>query len=96
MHAETAYLMHHEERFFEDGQLIKRTDIPLLVKEMREQKGLSTAHIARDLGVPEPSITQAEAQPHRALFKLRKRILERFTGYTLDGPFYRVRRKTAA
>ena len=87
--------MHYEERSFEEGQLIKRTDIPLLVKEIREQTGLSTAHIARDLGVPEPSVTQAEEQPHRALFKLRKRILEQFTGYTLDGPFYRVRRKSA-
>ena len=88
--------MHYEEHPFEDGQLIKRTDIPLLVKELREQHGLSTEHVARDLGVPEPSVAQAEGQPHRALFKLRKRILERFTGYTLDGPFYRVRRKSAA
>ena len=88
--------MEYETGSFEDGQLIKRSDIPLIVKETREQKGLTTEHVARDLGVSEPSVAQAEAQPHRALFKLRKRILERFTEYTLDGPFYRVRRKSAA
>lgn len=75
------------------GRFVTRRDLPELAREVREAQGLSPQEAAHAMGVPADVIEKAEAWPYRALFKFRRRLLERYTGYTLDGPYYRLRPK---
>lgn len=78
---------------FEDGQYVRLSELPHMAQRARQASGLSYQQAAQDLGTSEVQVEKAESQPYRSLFKLRRRMLERFTGYTLEGPFYRVKRK---
>lgn len=78
---------------FQSGRLIKASDLSEVVKEVREQEGLSHRELADALRITEPAVHEAEKQSQRARFRLRKRIIERYTGFTLDGPYYRLKRK---
>lgn len=76
-----------------DGDYITLRDITRIVRRARNESGLSENQAAQELGVKVRSVKQAEGQPHRDMLRLRRRILERFTGFTLDGPYYQIRRK---
>ena len=76
-----------------EGQVVSLQDILELVKQAREQHGLSAEEVARDLGVPALLVEQAENQPLRGRFRLRRKMLEQLTGYTLKGPYYQIIRK---
>ena len=76
-----------------EGQVVSLRDILEIVKQARERHGLSPEEVARDLGVPALMIKQAENQPLRGRFRLRRKMLEQLTGYTLEGPYYRLARK---
>jgi ribosome-binding protein aMBF1 (putative translation factor) len=76
-----------------DGHYVSTRDLSDAVREARRLNGASMEQAADALGVSADKIDQAESQPYRALFKLRRKMLERFAGYTLDGPYYRIKRK---
>ncbi|WP_412060342.1 hypothetical protein [Rubrivirga sp. IMCC45206] len=54
--------------------------------------GKSKTAAAADLGVSPASVTDATKYPDRNLTDLRTRIIERWGGYAVDGPLYRLRR----
>ncbi len=85
--------MRRTELGIQEGDYISLRDIARIVRRARSEQGLSENQAAQALGVHVHSVKQAEGQPHRDLLRLRRRILERFTGYTLDGPYYQIRRK---
>ena len=54
--------------------------------------GLLNKDVAAEMGVSSPSITNATTKPERNLTDLRIRIIERWGGYNVEGPAYRLRR----
>ena len=78
-----------------EGQVVSRRDILEIVKQARKQHGLSPEEVAHALGVPALMVEQAENQPLRGRFRLRRKMLEQLTGYTLEGPYYRLARRQA-
>lgn len=76
-----------------EGQVVSLRDILEIVKQARKRRGLSLEEVARDLDVPARMIEEAENQPLRGRFRLRRKMLEQLTGYTLKGPYYRLARK---
>ncbi len=51
------------------------------------------ARAARELGVSKPAVVQAENNPEKSFFKLRKRIIEKYSPYKLVGPVYWLEEK---
>ena len=75
------------DRFIEEAELAS------LAKQCRENAGKTRAQAARELNVARPTIFYAEEKPERGLHKLRKAIIEAYSGYEITGPVYRVHRK---
>ena len=63
-----------------------------LVHRVRRRQGLSMEETAELLGIEVHEIRQAEGTYHGLMLRVRKRILQQLTGYTLEGPYYQVRR----
>lgn len=59
-----------------------------LAKKYREQAGKSRAEAGRDLGVSHVSIHRAENNPEESLFKLRVRMIERYSSFKVTGPVF--------
>ena len=76
-----------------EGQLVSLGELARAVRQARVQQGLSPEQVAHSLGTSLKAVRHAEEQPLRHCFRLRRRMLERLTGYTLDGPYYMFTRK---
>ena len=74
-------------------QLLKDSDLGRLAKEFRIAAGKNRSEAARELGVARPSLIQAEDSPERPLVLLRKRIIEKYSRYTVSGPLYVLEKK---
>ena len=63
-----------------------------MAREARERAGLSQRDAAQQLGRTQPEISFAEnANPGRpGTLELAEEMVERFAGYKVEGPFYRV------
>ncbi|HAB18490.1 MAG TPA: hypothetical protein PLX89_27505 [Verrucomicrobiota bacterium] len=61
-----------------------------LAKKFRTASGKTRAQSARDMGIKQPSIFHAEESPELTFVKLRKRMIEAYSGYRVEGPFYRL------
>ena len=72
---------------------VNETDLAALAKRCRVASGRNRAQAARELGVARPTLIQAEDSPAKSLFKLRKRIIEKYSRYKLVGPVYWLRQK---
>jgi len=72
---------------------INERDLAGLAKKFRIATGKSRAEVARELGVARPSLIHAEDFPEKSFFKLRKRIIEKYSAYTVVGPVYWLERK---
>jgi DNA-binding XRE family transcriptional regulator len=70
--------------------------VAALAKKFREAAGKNRAEAARDLEVSRPSVFYAEEAPERKLSLLRKRIIERYSDFTIDGPVYLLRKKQSS
>jgi DNA-binding XRE family transcriptional regulator len=68
-------------------------DLAVLARHFREKAGKSKAEAARELGVAKPSITNAEGKPELSLTKLRIRIIETYSSYTVIGPKFSLKHK---
>jgi len=64
-----------------------------LAKRFREQAGKTRAQAAREMGVAQTSIFQAEEMPEQALLKLRIRMIEAYSPYHVAGPVYCLTKK---
>jgi transcriptional regulator with XRE-family HTH domain len=62
-------------------------DLPTLAREAHEASGLTQAAAAEQLGVSQPAYAQALSK-RPGLDALRRRIVEAFTGYRVEGPNY--------
>ena len=64
-----------------------------IAKRYRIAAGKSRAQAARELGVARPAIVYAEEAPEKSLFKLRKRIIEKYSPHKVVGPAFWLERK---
>ena len=71
------------------------TEIELadLAKRFREAAGKTRAEAGRELKVSHVSIHRAEENPEISLFKLRCRIIERYSGFKISEPLFRLEPK---
>ena len=68
-------------------------DLAVLAKTFRRQAGRTRAQAARDMKVSQTSIFQAEEKPEQALVKLRMRMIEAYSPFTVAGPAFFLKRK---
>ena len=71
------------------GPIIRSSDLASAVQLARQNRGVKRFQAARELGVSPRELEKAESSVHAA-FRLRKRMMEKFVGVTLDGPYYRI------
>ncbi len=76
-----------------DGERLNETQIAALAKKFRMAAGKSQLDAARELQVSKPAISQAENQPDKSFFKLRKRMIENYSPFKVVGPAYWLERK---
>ncbi|MFN7138146.1 MAG: hypothetical protein ACK4UN_02285 [Limisphaerales bacterium] len=75
------------------NQNVDERQLAALAKQFREAAGKNRAEAARELKVARQSIIYAEDQPQKSFFKLRKRIIEKYSDYTLVGPVYYLEKR---
>ena len=64
-----------------------------LAKQFRSAAEKTRAQAARDMGIKQPSIFHAEESPVQPFVKLRRRMIEAYSPYKVEGPFYRLVKK---
>jgi DNA-binding XRE family transcriptional regulator len=67
---------------------LQERDLAELAKKAREKAGKTRAQAARDMGVRQASIFNAEERPELSLTRLRIRMIEAYTERAVIGPFY--------
>jgi DNA-binding XRE family transcriptional regulator len=72
---------------------VSEADLASLAKKCRINAGLNRAQAARDLGVARQSLIHAEDQPEKSFTKLRCRMIERYSRYTVKGPAFVLERR---
>jgi DNA-binding XRE family transcriptional regulator len=68
-------------------------ELAALAKRYRTAAGKTRAQAARELRVARISVIQAEDDPEKSFFKLRKRIIEKYSPHKVVGPVYWMERK---
>jgi len=74
-------------------KLLTETELAALAKKFREATGKNRAEAARDLGVSRVSIHRAEENPEESLFKLRTRLIEKYSPSKVIGPVFYLQDK---
>lgn len=74
-------------------KIIQPSELAAAAKFHREAAGKTRSEVARELNVAQPTVHFAEEEPERALHKLRKQIIERYSEYEVIGPVYLLRKK---
>ena len=77
-------------------QFVTAKQLAIFAKRFRKRAGKTRAEAARDLKVSQTSIFQAEERAEQGLVKLRMRMIEIYSPYTVEGPVFRLtkRKKT--
>ena len=76
-----------------DKRTVEEKELAALAKRFREEAGKSKVDAARELEVAAPSIFNAEERPDMSLTKLRIRIIETYSPYSVTGPVFLLHRK---
>ena len=76
-----------------EKRALTEASLAALAKKFRESAGRTRAEAAREMGVKHPSIFHAEESPKKSFFKLRKRMIEMYSPYTLNGPVFLLEKK---
>jgi len=63
-------------------------DLASLAKRLRKKAGKKRAEAAREMGVSQTSIFNAEETPSQGLSKLRIRMIEAYSGFKVVGPLF--------
>ena len=69
-------------------QSMPESDLARLAMQFRKQARKTRAQAARDMAVSQTSIFQAEEMPEQALIKLRLRMIEAYSPFSVTGPVY--------
>ena len=80
-------------RAMKNGERLDEEQIATLAKKFRQAAGKSQLDAAHELRVSKPAISQAENQPEKSFFKLRKRMIEKYSPFKVIGPGYWLERK---
>lgn len=80
------------ESIIQDQRMLTIHELGDLMRFIRDEKELTVEEIAEALSVDVEQVRKAETHYYGVMLRLRKRVLEEFTGYTLKGPFYQIRR----
>jgi hypothetical protein len=75
------------------AEVFVERELAALAKRFRKAAGKTRAQAARDMKVSQPSLFHAEESPRLGLFKLRKRMIERYSPFKLIGPTYTLKQK---
>jgi len=70
------------------------SELATLAKDFRAKAGVSKAEAARQLGVTRGTIQQAEEYPAVSLSKLRVRMIEAYSPFTVAGPVFLLQKKS--
>ena len=74
-------------------RLYREKELGAVAKEFRERAKKSKDQAAIQLGVKRSSVQLAEENPEQSLFKLRKRIIEKYSDCKVSGPFFVIEKK---
>ena len=74
-------------------EFVSESDLAVLAKQCRLRAGLNRAQAARDLAVTRQSLIHAEDHPKKSFTKLRCRMIERYSDYTVRGPVFVLKPK---
>jgi hypothetical protein len=69
-------------------------DLAAIAKGFRMRAGKKRAQVAREMGVAQTSVFNAEETPGQSLTKLRIRMIEEYSPYEVVGAIYFLRRKS--
>jgi DNA-binding XRE family transcriptional regulator len=75
------------------NKLLSETDLAALAKRFRSEAGISKSEASRQLGVNRGTIQQAEEYPKTSLTRLRVKMIERYSPFTVVGPVYLLKKK---
>lgn len=67
-----------------------------MAKQYRMAAGKSRAETARELHVSQPAVLYAEEYPEKSFQKLRRRIIEAYSDYVVEGPVYLLKQKATS
>ncbi|HXI84699.1 MAG TPA: hypothetical protein VNL17_11495 [Verrucomicrobiae bacterium] len=68
-------------------------DLSVLAKRFRKQSRKTRAQAAREMGVAQTSIFNAEETLSQSLLKLRIRMVETYSPFKVVGPYFCLKRK---
>jgi DNA-binding XRE family transcriptional regulator len=88
---QTAFILYDDRMLKEKS--VSEKDLAALAKRFRKQAGKKRAQAAREMGVAQTSIFQAEEKSEQALFKLRSRMIEKYSKFKVVGPIFLLRAK---
>lgn len=71
-------------------------DLCRLAKQYREASGKKRAQAAREMGVSQTSIFNAEETPSQSLTRLRIQMIEAYADLQVSGPLFVVKQKQPA
>ena len=74
-------------------QPLTEKDLATLARRFRTQAGKSRSEAGRDMGVSHVSIHRAEENPEESLLKLRMRMIEAYSPFTVIGPVFYLEKK---
>jgi len=74
-------------------KIADEAELCALAKKFRQAAGKTQDQAARELHVSRPAIVQAENQPDKSFFKLRKKIIEHYSPFRVVGPSYILTKK---
>jgi DNA-binding XRE family transcriptional regulator len=72
---------------------VSENDLAAFAKRFRKQAGKTRAQAAREMGVSQTSIFQAEEKPEQGLLKLRMRMIEAYSPFKVIGPVFYLEKK---
>ncbi len=72
---------------------MNENDLVVLAKTLRKKAGKTRAQAAREMGVMQTSIFNAEETPGQSLVKLRVRMIEAYSTFKVRGPVYLLEEK---
>jgi DNA-binding XRE family transcriptional regulator len=74
-------------------QPLAEKDLVALAQRFRKQAGKTRAQAAREMKVAQTSIFHAEETHGQSLLKLRIRMIEKYSSFTVAGPVFYLEKK---
>ena len=72
---------------------MNENDLAVYAKKFRRKAGKTRAQAAREMGVKQTSIFNAEETPGQSLLKMRIRMIEAYSKFKVIGPVYLLEEK---